>query len=84
MSILEELRYHNPGMGSVITRATTQAAAEELSALRAENERLRELLERVCNDASAHYHLDHGQGRRVGECRWKSLKEARAALGDGG
>ena len=38
--MVDELRYHNPGQGCIITRAATQAAADKIEALR---ERVTEL-----------------------------------------
>lgn len=42
--MIDELRYHNPAMGSVITKKCTQAAADEIEQLRNEIERLRDLV----------------------------------------
>lgn len=37
--MIDELRYHDPKMGCIITRAATQAAANEIERLKAVNER---------------------------------------------
>ena len=47
--MIDELRYHHPSMGCVITRAATQAAADEIERLKAVNERDRSQVAEVFN-----------------------------------